>query len=300
MNKKSILWIVAVVAVAGLWYAFRPELLFVTEAVNESFPATSQAPQSTQAMNNEPKLVAEGTFHANAHETKGTASIYKLEDGKRVLRFTNFETSNGPDVIIYLVAAPDVNEDDVVKKAGFVTLGPIKGTKGDQNYEIPNEVDLGKYQTVTVWCKRFSVNFGSAPLRIHDGMMSMESSEAKVLLAGTFHSNAHETKGKATIYELTGGKRVLRFTEFETSNGPDVNIYLVAAPDVNDDDIVKKAGFVTLGPIKGTKGDQNYEIPADVDLSKYQSVTVWCKRFSVNFGTAPLKSSGDSMSNASL
>ena len=292
MNKKKILWLIVIVVVIAGWAAFRPELLFVNQTVNEGFPTTS-TPQATQTASAEPTLLAAGAFHSNAHETKGSASVYKLADGTRVLRFTNFETSNGPDVNIYLVAATDVQKDATVKEAGFVTLGPIKGNKGDQNYEIPTNVDLGKYKTVTVWCKRFSVNFGSAPLavkEINDNMSMSASTEPKVLASGMFHSGAHETKGKATIYRLADGKRVLRFTEFETSNGPDVNIYLVASTDAKDDATVKNAGFVTLGPIKGNKGDQNYELPSDVDLGKYQAVTVWCKRFSVNFGTAPLTS----------
>jgi hypothetical protein len=181
-----------------------------------------------------------------------------------------------------------VQEDGVVKTAGFVALGPIKGNKGDQNYEIPPDVDLDRYKTVTVWCKRFSVNFGSAPLMSNAGMAMGAAGELKMLVAGSFHSGAHETKGKAAIYQLADGKRILRLTDFETSNGPDVNIYLVAAPDAKDDATVKSAGFVTLGPIKGNRGDQNYELPSDIDLHKYQAVTVWCKRFSVNFGTAPL------------
>ena len=294
MKNKKLLWIVAVIVVIVGWALFRPELLFVNQTVNESFPATSSA-QTTQTTttSTEPALVAEGVFHSNAHETKGTASIYKLADGKRVLRFTNFETSNGPDVNIYLVAAPDVQKDVTVKEAGFVTLGPIKGNKGDQNYELPSDVDLGKYKTVTVWCKRFSVNFGSAPLATEgnataDNMSMSAPTEPKVLAMGDFHSGAHETKGKATIYLLPDGKRILRLTGFETSNGPDVNIYLVAASDAKDNETVTKSGFVTLGPIKGNKGDQNYELPANIDLNKYQAVTVWCKRFSVNFGTAPL------------
>ena len=51
---------------------------------------------------------------------------------------------------------------------------------------------------------------------------------------------------------------------------------------------MKKAGFVTLGALKGNQGDQNYELPADLDLAKYRAVTVWCRRFGVNFATAPL------------
>jgi hypothetical protein len=99
---------------------------------------------------------------------------------------------------------------------------------------------------------------------------------------------AHETKGTATVHRLPDGKRVLRLTEFATSNGPDVRVYLVAASDATDNETVKKAGFVELGRLKGTEGDQNYHVPADLDLGKYRAVTIWCRRFSVNFGTAPL------------
>ena len=94
----------------------------------------------------------------------------------------------------------------------------------------------------------------------------------------------------ATVYQLGGGKRILRLTQFETSNGPDLQLYLVAASDASDSDMVKKAGFLTLGALKGNQGDQNYEVPADLDLSQYRAVSVWCRRFGVNFATAPLQS----------
>jgi hypothetical protein len=93
------------------------------------------------------------------------------------------------------------------------------------------------------------------------------------------------------VIDLGGGRRVLRLTDFATSNGPDVRIYLVAAADVQDNETVKTAGFVELGPMKGNIGDQNYDIPATVDLANYKTVTIWCKRFGVNFGSAPLATS---------
>jgi hypothetical protein len=65
-------------------------------------------------------------------------------------------------------------------------------------------------------------------------------------------------------------------------------VYLVAAPDAPDNETVERAGFVELGKLKGTQGDQNYDIPSGVDLEKYRAATIWCYRFSVNFGTAPL------------
>ena len=60
--------------------------------------------------------------------------------------------------------ATDATDDATVKSAGFVEIAPLKGNIGDQNYELPASLDLGKYHAVTIWCKRFSVNFGSAPL----------------------------------------------------------------------------------------------------------------------------------------
>jgi hypothetical protein len=158
MQTKSIIVAAVVVLGAIAWYAFRPERLFIDSTVNESLAAAAPASPA------EPLTLAKGSFHSNAHETIGDAAILSLADGRRILRLTNFSTSNGPDVRVYLVAASDVQDDATVKTAGFVELGPMKGNKGDQNYEVPASVDLAQYRTVTIWCKRFSVNFGSAPL----------------------------------------------------------------------------------------------------------------------------------------
>ena len=153
-NKLKAGLLVLIVAGAGAWYAFRPERLFINQKVNEQFPTASAA--SNQ--------LASGQFHSGAHETKGMATVFQLADGKKTLRLTNFETSNGPDVHVYLVAAPDAKDNDTVTKAGFLDLGSLKGNIGDQNYDLPANADLAKYRAVTIWCKRFSVNFGTAPL----------------------------------------------------------------------------------------------------------------------------------------
>src|SRR5262249_17358275 len=139
---------------------FRPELLFVNRTVSEEFPA---APHSASAGSQSPQQLLSGQFKGYAHETAGTASIYGM-DGKRILRLTNFRTSNGPDVHVYLIAAPDAKDDATVKNAAFVDLGSMKGNIGDQNYEVPTTIDLEKYRAVVIWCKRFNVNFGTAPL----------------------------------------------------------------------------------------------------------------------------------------
>jgi hypothetical protein len=278
MTRKRLIYGLAVIVAIGLWAAFRPERLFVNAKVNEAMPSGLANVSET--------VLGSGSFHSVAHGSKGTATIYQIADGKRILRFTNFETSNGPDVHVYLVAANDASDSETVKKAGFLELGSLKGNIGDQNYDIPADVDLAKYRAVTIWCKRFSVNFGTAPL--NSGTAS--SAMAQILASGNFHDVAHKGAGQATIYQLGGGKRLLRFTNFETSNGPDVRVYLVATKDARDSETVKQAGFVELGALKGNIGDQNYEVSSDLDLNKYRAVTIWCKRFGVNFATAPLTS----------
>lgn len=88
------------------------------------------------------------------YEIEGTASV--LNDGteQRFLRFEGFESSNGPDLKVYLRA----------ENGDFVSLGELKGNIGDQNYEIPVGVDLNVFSEIQIWCERFSVNFGSANL----------------------------------------------------------------------------------------------------------------------------------------
>jgi hypothetical protein len=65
-------------------------------------------------------------------------------------------------------------------------------------------------------------------------------------------------------------------------------VYLGKAPDASDNETVTSAGFFHVGALKGTEGDQNYELPPDLNLDEYHSVTIWCRRFGVNFATAPL------------
>ena len=185
-KRRSIIVSGAIVAIGLLWYLFRPDALVISKTVDEPFPAAQQSEMThssmasesgmahESAMSNapamdhgamaEPVKLATGRFHSNAHETKGVATVYRLDDGARVLRLTEFSTSNGPDVRVYLVAAADVQKEDAAKRAGIVDLGPLKGNIGDQNYAVPEGLDLSKYRAVSIWCRRFSVNFGAAPL----------------------------------------------------------------------------------------------------------------------------------------
>jgi hypothetical protein len=90
------------------------------------------------------------------------------------------------------------------------------------------------------------------------------------------------------VLELPGGQRLLRLDDFETQDGPDLQVYLVGSPDASNRTDLVKEGFLSLGPLKGNIGPQNYMIPADAQLAGYHAVAVWCRRFDVNFTTAAL------------
>ena len=90
------------------------------------------------------------------HDAQGMAKIIQIQDGTEYLRLENFKSTNGPDLYVYL--ATDENASD------YVDLGRLKGNVGNQNYEIPKGVDLSEYNKILIWCKSFSVLFGSAEL----------------------------------------------------------------------------------------------------------------------------------------
>ena len=150
MKQRKLLISAAALVVGGIgWFLFRPERLFINQTVDEAFPGQTTGQAASPATVT--KVLLAGRFHGVAHKTAGMATIHELGDGKRVLRLTEFETSNGPDVQVYLVAAPDASDNATVTTAGFIHLGALKGNTGDQNYDVPADADLSKYRAVTVW-----------------------------------------------------------------------------------------------------------------------------------------------------
>ena len=148
---------IAAVVVLVVWYAFRPERLVINRRVDEAMPGGEG--------DSPPQALFSGHFYSIAHPTEGIATIYWTGGADRVLRLTSFSTSNGPDVHVYMVAADDAKDVATVQQAGFIDLGVLKGNIGDQNYMLSGDVDLRKYRAVSIWCKRFSVNFGTAALK---------------------------------------------------------------------------------------------------------------------------------------
>lgn len=146
-------------AAAGVWLGLPlvTDRTIDEEVVVASAPARAPGGGSGQEG---PQLVVSGQFEAASHPGAGTASLLSLPNGSGVVTLTDFETDNGPDLLVELVPA-DAPAGSV---AGAVPLGPLKGNKGDQQYEVPEGTDLGSAWRVVVWCRAFAVSFTEAAL----------------------------------------------------------------------------------------------------------------------------------------
>lgn len=136
--------------------------------------------------------------------------------------------------------------------------------------------------------------FASSAAPAAPGTASTPAPAGPVQLAtGSLISHEHATTGTVRIIKQPDGVRVLTLEDLDTSNGPDVHVWLSAAHVVEGTGgwfTAGSADHYDLGLIKGNQGNQVYEIPADVDLSRYKSVDLWCVQFSVSFGAAELVS----------
>ena len=141
----------------GVW--FQPQKIFLENTVNEAAPPS--APGTASPAANEE--VASGRFKSLEHRTTGSAHVLRLPNGSHVLRIENLDTSNGPDLRVYLSELPsNLGWHDYGER--YVELGKLKGNRGDQNYRIPAGTDVSKYKSLVIWCVRFKVGFGVAPL----------------------------------------------------------------------------------------------------------------------------------------
>lgn len=157
------------------------QALFMDKVVDEPIPDISTvqtqptvattATTSNNAITPTPvsaRLIAEGVFEQgdSTYTIQGKATITE-QGGIRTVSLTNFDVTNGPDLFVYIVSAPDAKNSTVKEAVGekrFVNLGTLKGNRGNQTYTIPADIELNDQSIVTVWCRRFSRNFGAADL----------------------------------------------------------------------------------------------------------------------------------------
>jgi hypothetical protein len=192
--------IATVAIVVGLW-AFQPWKLFTSSTIDEALPTVAEpaqppaeaaqpgdaaqpgevgtpgdatqpggiAPPAAPAQPpppQQPVVLAEGGFVSQEHKTAGVAKIIQLPDGSRLLRLEGFATSDGPDLHVWLTDQPANGPWGSYDDGRHVRLGKLKATNGNQNYPIPPDAALPGLRSVVIWCDRFNVAFGSAPLAL--------------------------------------------------------------------------------------------------------------------------------------
>lgn len=178
-SRPIVLTAAAVVfAVIGVGLAlFQPWKLWQDETVREALPSTTatapagSAPPGVSSASPTtspgPQTASIGRLISHEHNTTGTVKVVRLADGSHTLRLEGLDTSNGPDLHVWLTDAP-VKEGKagwgVFDDGKYISLGKLKGNKGDQNYALPTDLDLSQYTSVSIWCDRFNVSFGAAEL----------------------------------------------------------------------------------------------------------------------------------------
>ncbi|MET8655263.1 DM13 domain-containing protein [Nocardia aurea] len=165
--RSPLAWIVAAVVVAVTATAIvllEPWKLIIDTTVTEAVPTVTPATGSGGTPAAGPVVLAEGSFVSHEHHTSGTVRILRLPDGSRVLRLEDLDTSDGPDVRVWLTDQTVTDDWFTFDNGHHVDLGSLKGNKGNQNYAVPPELDLAAFVSADLWCDRFNVSFGAATL----------------------------------------------------------------------------------------------------------------------------------------
>jgi hypothetical protein len=157
LSKRRIVWTgLALVVLFGLWYAFRPEKLFVNKRVAE--PPPTALGQLTPLYT--------GSFHSAAHATSGRVTVYQQPNGSRVLTVSNFSNSSGPVLNVILLDGSSVanSQNFTPSDTNGRDIGEIKASQSEQSYALPADVDFNRFSTVAIYSADLHAVFGTAKL----------------------------------------------------------------------------------------------------------------------------------------
>jgi hypothetical protein len=174
--KRVVLAVVAVLVAVGVWQ-FEPWRLFTSSRIDEALPAARTEPTTGTPAPSDPTpspapspagptTLSSGRFVDAEHDTSGTARIIELADGRRFLRLENLASSDGPDLHVWLSDAKPGGSWFKYDNGKHLKLGDLKATHGNQNYPIPAGADLSAYRSAVIWCDKFNVAFGAAPVSV--------------------------------------------------------------------------------------------------------------------------------------
>ncbi|RKR86476.1 electron transfer DM13 [Micromonospora pisi] len=171
--------LLGIVTAFGLYW-FQPWKLVTETRVDDALPpvavTTNPVPGASGTATAGPssapppanRVTAAGVFITHEHATTGRAEVIRQPDGRNLLVLHDLDTSNGPDLRVWLT-----DQRVVAGTAGWrlfddgewFEVARLKGNRGDQVYELPPSIDPTAFRSVSIWCKRFAVSFGAAELK---------------------------------------------------------------------------------------------------------------------------------------
>lgn len=294
IRRKRIVLGLAVVLLIPLlalaWWLGSP--LFLDKTISEEFPAVARAAASTS----DEIAVAEGMITPVTAEARmevaptATVSNEPMAQEERsatiadeIIPEATLETPTRDEIM-----AQGTEEQETEAVPAEVTPDPAgesEMSEDDSSSEMTSEPEaVPELETAT-----------EPEVTPEPEIVSEAEATVPVLLkSGTFRDGEplHHGSGQVSIYQLPDGSRILRLENFNVTNGPDLHVYLSAHPNPTSSAEVRQAGYVDLGSLKGNVGDQNYQIPADVDLNIQVSVVIYCQPFHVIFSVASLTEAG--------
>ncbi|RNL60632.1 hypothetical protein EFK50_20170 [Nocardioides marmoriginsengisoli] len=165
--KRAVLVVVVAVLAIGVWQ-FEPWRLFTSSEIDEAVPTAHPTGNATAVPSAAatPTTLSTGDFVDAEHDTSGTARIIELADGRRFLRLEGLASSDGPDLHVWLSDRKPGGSWFKYDDGEYLRLGELKATHGNQNYPIPEGADLAAYRSAVIWCDKFNVAFGAAPVSL--------------------------------------------------------------------------------------------------------------------------------------
>jgi len=159
----------------------------------------------------------------------------------------------------------------------------------EERIEAGNRMDEQERNQIMLEFARTNTSVDESMAQINQSLLEQQNSQtgnetSDLLLTGSFvgvGDGIHDAQGIAKVIPIEGGSNVLRLEDLVVTNGPDLYVYLSTDKSASD--------FVDVGRLKANIGNQNYPIPAVTDMTKYDTVLIWCRAFSVLFGSADLK-----------
>jgi len=149
-KKKTIIILIAVGIIGFGYYAISP--IFKNIEVQDEIPISIAGSENVEEkMGSKYAVVA-----TTGHPAQGHVRVIDIS-GESIIRFEEFKTLNGPNLHVYL------SKDK--KASDFIDLGKIRGTEGNINYAVPDDVDVSEYRYVLTWCVPFGVLFNYADLK---------------------------------------------------------------------------------------------------------------------------------------